>query len=401
LEALRREARLLAELDHPNIVRVYAWWQQEEEHYLVLQYVSGGSLEGRLIATGPFEWDIAARYLADIADGLLVAHSRNIIHRDVKPANVLWDPDRDEALLGDFGVSTKSAAEGTVAGSRAYMAPEAFSGSISPALDVFALAASLFQLVVGEYPFPSNSIDEHLARCSAGLPDPDLRCQGLPKALEILIRAGLRSKPDDRPTMADFAAQLRGDLNRLLTDSFSRSKQGPRSPRVKIILSRCRPGQPPEPLVASHTSTDRLTRDLKKVPPSPGRITLRTGERIQLELAIEEPGYIIAFNVGPTGNLNLLIPNDPSENTRMERGTFTVLEAELTPPAGKERVVAVWSRDPLPLRLDELAGLVKGEYATPAPYRVTRDLKRVDNAVTSLSPEAVSTASVELDHISR
>ena len=102
LEALRQDAHLLTQVEHPNVVRVYAWLTVRDQHYLVMQYVSGGSLADLLKSEGPLDWQRAARYVADVGEGLLEVHARGIVHRDVKPANILWDPRRDEAAADRF-----------------------------------------------------------------------------------------------------------------------------------------------------------------------------------------------------------------------------------------------------------------------------------------------------------
>ncbi len=140
---------------------------------------------------GPLDWQRAARYVADVGEGLLEVHARGIVHRDVKPANILWDPRRDEALLTDFGVAARLADPAAVAGSIPYMAPEAFDGRVSPSLDVYSLAATFFHLVTGSAPFPSSRIADLKKEIGRGLPDPDPRCIGLPEPLERIIRDGL------------------------------------------------------------------------------------------------------------------------------------------------------------------------------------------------------------------
>ena len=85
LQALRKDAHLLTQVGHPNVVQVYAWVTVGEQHYLVMQYVAGGSLADLLKAEGPLDWQRAARYVADVGEGLLEVHAQGIVHRDVKP----------------------------------------------------------------------------------------------------------------------------------------------------------------------------------------------------------------------------------------------------------------------------------------------------------------------------
>ncbi len=160
LEALRQDAHLMTQVEHPNVVRVYAWLTVHDQHYLVMQYVSGGSLADLLKTEGPLDWQRAARYVADVGEGLVEVHSRGIVHRDVKPANILWDPRRDEALLTDFGIAARLTEPASIAGSIPYMAPEAYDGRVLPSLDVFSLAATLFHLATGSAPFPGPGIAE-------------------------------------------------------------------------------------------------------------------------------------------------------------------------------------------------------------------------------------------------
>jgi eukaryotic-like serine/threonine-protein kinase len=119
-----------------------------------------------------------------VGEGLLEVHAQGIVHRDVKPANILWEPKKDEAILTDFGVGARLADPATVAGSLPYMAPEAYDGQVSPAHDVYSLASTLFHLVTGSLPFPGTRISDLKEQIARGLPDPDRRCAGLPEPLE-------------------------------------------------------------------------------------------------------------------------------------------------------------------------------------------------------------------------
>jgi serine/threonine protein kinase len=432
LEALRKDAELLTQVDHPHVVRVYTWLTVYERHFLVMQYVSGGSLFDRLHSEGPLDWQRAARYVADVGEGLLEVHSRGIVHRDVKPANILWDTGKDEALLTDFGVGARLDGPAAIAGSIPYMAPEAFDGQVARSLDVYSLAATLFYLVTGSTPFAGPQISDYTQQIRRGLPDPDPRCAAIPEQLERVIRAGLAPDAARRPDLKDFVMTLRGELNQLLVDVLKMSKTtcesvpatelatggvakpadepstepepAPPAPvDLRLIVSRQMGAGVFQPVAATHpqTAPGCVTRDMKKVPPPPDQVRLHTYERVRVEVVTNRRGYLTVYNVGPTGNLNLLYPDPSLQPASQPRPIepnqpLHILDVELTPPVGRERLFAVWSREPAPL--EQLAGLAK-RGASATPYRATRDMKRVQDAVGRLQPESRHVVVVEVEHV--
>jgi serine/threonine protein kinase len=428
LEALRRDAHLMTQIDHPNVVRVHAWLTDRDQHYLVMQYVLGGSLSDLVKKDGPLDWQRAARYIADVGEALLKVHDQRIIHRDVKPSNILWDSRRDEALLTDFGIAARLTGLASIAGSIPYMAPEALDNQISPSLDVYSLAATFFHLVTGSPPFPDVTVAKMKEQIRRGLPDPDPRCTGLPEPLERIIRTGLTADPEKRPVLKDLVTNLRATLNQLLADSLTMSLR----PAASMTSTELTPGagsKPPAgpttvpepsqpapvdlrlivsrqvgnffvPVAATHPqpTSGRVTRDMKKVPPSPDHVKLRTGDRVRVEVSASKEGYLTVFNVGPTGNLNLLHPEGElvSVGSRiLPNRPLHILDVEMTPPAGRERLFAVWSGRPL--GLDQLASLAD-QGGPSAPYRATRDMRRVQESVMQLKHNDWRSAVLELDH---
>jgi serine/threonine protein kinase len=405
LAALQKDARMLARLKHPNIVKVHGWRQAGEEHYLVLQYVPGKSLADRLKAEGTLGWRQAARYIADVAEALGHVHDCGVVHRDIKPANLLWDERKDEVLLTDFGLSAwlAEADTGEAAGTAWYMAPEAFRGQGGLAADVYSLAATLFHLVTGEPPFTAPSREELAARVALGLPDPDARCAAMPAGLERVIRGALAADPGHRPAVEEFAAELRGCLNQLLADSLLSPSGGtaaPAGPAVRLTVFRLGSDGRYTPLAAAHRALPRLKRNLEVVPPEPEGVVLRTGDRVRIEVVADCDGYLTVFNVGPTGDLTLLYPDPMKAGPAVVPANQPVIIAEVKamPPAGSERVFAVWSREGLPLSLAELARQANPEGPVSRAYRATRNLVLVEQSVQQLSRKDWQVVVVELDH---
>jgi hypothetical protein len=400
LAALRKDASFLCQVRHPNVVQVYFWRQVGEQHWLALQYVNGGSL-GSLVAAGPLPWARAARYVADVAEGLLAVHAAGVVHRDVKPDNILLDADRDEALLTDFGISARLAAARTVAGTPAFMAPEAFQGRASESSDVYSLAATLFRLVTGEVPFPAKTWEELIDRAWHGLPEADGRCAVMPRELERIVRQGLAADAGRRPHLSAFSAELRGALNQALAGALT-APAGPdragASGGLRLTV-RLREGTSWRPVATTAARPDRLSRDIKKVPPEPGKVRLHTGDTIRVEVTVDQPGYVTVFNVGPSGNLNLLYPEEWATLVPVQANQpLHVLDLQLVPPTGRERLTAVWSRKPLPA--SEVRSLVGSTGAAgPPAYRASRDIVRLQQAVQSLGAPDYRAFSLELEHV--
>jgi serine/threonine-protein kinase len=210
-ESFRRDgvflARIHASRPHPNVVQVYAQRVAYGKPVLVLQLVRGGSLAGLVGKQGPLPWRRGLRYAADVAAGLEAVHEAGIVHRDVKPANVLLDADNDVALLADMGIANALAAATSMVGTPSYVAPELFYyGQASEASDVYSLAVTLFELLTGQPPFLGPTWGQLMDQIRAGLPCRERRLRGVPREAQQVIRAGLAADPDARPRLDDFRA---------------------------------------------------------------------------------------------------------------------------------------------------------------------------------------------------
>src|SRR5262249_41951578 len=142
-------------------------------------------------------------------------------------------------------------------------------------------------------------------------PDPEPLFAGVPERLERIIRSGLAAAPENRPELRTFVADLRGSLNRLLADSLllpalAAGRAGP--VEMRLTVARWEGGTTFVPVAETHPHPRGMTRDLTGVPPPPARASLRTGDRVRIEVMADRDGFVTVFNVGPTGHLNLLYP---------------------------------------------------------------------------------------------
>jgi serine/threonine protein kinase len=203
------EARLLAALEHPNIVRVYHARRHQGAWYVVYEYLPGGSLQGLLDRYGPLPVEQALDYVAQAAAGLAFAHHRGILHRDVKPQNLLLSS-QGELKLADFGLAFDARGERrprSLVGTPAFLAPEVWSGEpATAASDVFSLGACLFCCLSGRLPFVAAN-REQLKQAQAEL-TPKIP-PGLPGPVKDLLTTMLAKEAEQRPPSQELPALLR------------------------------------------------------------------------------------------------------------------------------------------------------------------------------------------------
>ena len=200
----RHEAQAIAQMRHPNIVNVYDFGEHDGVPYMIIEYVPGGSLANRL-SQGPLDTATTLKYLRGIAAGLDHAHGLGIVHRDVKPANVLLEKD-DTPVLADFGLakllqgSSLKSMTGVTTGTPAYMAPEQVTGSkVGPAADRYALASIAYEMLTGEIPFAGEGLMELLyAHVHREPAPPSTRNSALGPRVDAVIMRGLLKDPAAR-----------------------------------------------------------------------------------------------------------------------------------------------------------------------------------------------------------
>jgi serine/threonine protein kinase len=178
-ERFRREARVAARLVHPHIVPLHAFGETEDALFFVMGYVDGETLAVRLDRDGRLAGDVALRILAEIADALAFAHREGVVHRDVKPENILLEAKSGRALLADFGIArvegraTSVTMTGIAVGTPNYMSPEQAAGvrEIDGRSDIYALGIIGYRMLAGRLPFRGESAQAVLAQHAIGKPD--------------------------------------------------------------------------------------------------------------------------------------------------------------------------------------------------------------------------------------
>jgi predicted ATPase/class 3 adenylate cyclase len=214
---VRREAESAGKLaDHPNIVTVFDVVEEQDQVYLVTQYMAGGDVEWRLSEADNHRLPIseALRTAEDVCQALVHAHDRGVIHRDIKPGNVYLDPD-GTAKVGDFGLAlvvdrSRLTEEGMIVGTVAYMSPEQAMGRpVDPRSDLYSLGAMLYEMVTGRPPFLGDDAVSILSQHVNTPPvAPSWHNPEVPGPLEVLIESLLAKTPEERPESARAVAEL-------------------------------------------------------------------------------------------------------------------------------------------------------------------------------------------------
>jgi serine/threonine-protein kinase len=254
-QRFRHEARAVAQLSHPSVVGVIDRGESGGHQFIVFEYVDGENLKQLCGRRGPLPVRQALDLTLQIAGGLAFAHAHGIVHRDVKPQNVLVDAD-GRAQVTDFGIARSLDAEhgmtltGTVLGTSDYLSPEQASGKpVTAATDVYSLGVVLFELLAGEVPFPGDNVVA-VAMRHLSEPPPSLRARrpDVSVRLAAAVERALAKEPAQRfGSMEAFAAELRGCLDEppaaldaqptlIVPRAGRRARRSRRLPAILVLL---------------------------------------------------------------------------------------------------------------------------------------------------------------------
>ncbi len=356
VERFLREARLVAGLEHPNILPVYDFGEEDGSPFLVMPYLEGGTLAQRMDGT-PVPVPQVAPWIRQLAEALDFAHQAGVLHRDVKPANILIGKG-DRPLLADFGIAkaaesaTRLTATGVVVGTPVYMAPElALGKSASPQSDLYALAVLTFELLTGQPPFAGESalslMHQHV---QTPPPAPSSLVASLPPHLDLVLRDALAKEPEQRPrSCRAFADGLAAALSTGERAEIAAGVPGPWSSLA---------AQPTVHLRATPDRTTAASR-LPSMPatayaPVPRRLPWRTMLGIAAVAALGGVGYFllgrspsVAPPAGveragtPAGQSSALSPTDldpkPTEVPATNRAESKPTGSASAPPPPRER----------------------------------------------------------------
>jgi serine/threonine protein kinase len=217
------EAKAAAQLSHQNIVRVFDFGREGDVHYIVSEYVDGGTVQDRIVRGGALRPEEAVEYAIQAANGLAAAYKANIVHRDIKPDNLMLT--RDGVLkVADFGLAQSmlpgqaSIDQDMILGTPFYMSPEQARGApMDSRSDIYSLGVSLYCMVIGEVPFNADSvIGVILMQISADRPDPCAVKPELPSILGSLIMRMMDKSPENRPRDPDELLRELGAILEIL-----------------------------------------------------------------------------------------------------------------------------------------------------------------------------------------
>jgi serine/threonine-protein kinase len=217
IERFRREAQSAAALSHPNVVAIYDRGEAEGTYYIAMELLDGRNLKELIVARGPAPPKIVVEYARQILAALAYSHRHTIVHRDIKPHNVVVDGD-GRVKVTDFGIARGGASQmtevGSIVGTAQYLSPEQARGEpVDPRSDLYSLGIVMYELLTGSVPFTGDSpVEIAMKHLSATAPPPSEVREGVPRELDLVVMRALAKDPDDRYASAE---EMDADLERI------------------------------------------------------------------------------------------------------------------------------------------------------------------------------------------
>jgi eukaryotic-like serine/threonine-protein kinase len=217
IERFRREAKNAAALNHPNIVSIYDRGEAEDTYYIAMEFLDGRTLKELIVSRGAAPINVAIEYARQILSALRFAHRHGIVHRDIKPHNVLVDGE-GRVKVTDFGIARAGTSQmteaGSIVGTAQYLSPEqARGGEVDPRSDLYSLGIVLYELLTGQTPFDGETPVEIAMKHLSTPPQPPSKLRpDIPRELDLVVMRALAKNPDDRYQSAD---QMEADLERV------------------------------------------------------------------------------------------------------------------------------------------------------------------------------------------
>jgi len=217
VERFRREAKNAAALSHPNIVSIYDRGEAEGTYYIAMEFLDGRSLKELIVTRGPAPVPVAVEYTRQILSALRFAHRHGIVHRDIKPHNVLVDGE-GRVKVTDFGIARAGASQmteaGSIVGTAQYLSPEQARGTnVDQRSDLYSLGVVLYELLTGAAPFSGDTPVEIAMKHLSQAPEPpSAKRPNLPHDLDLLVMRALAKDPEERYQSAE---EMDGDLERI------------------------------------------------------------------------------------------------------------------------------------------------------------------------------------------
>ena len=213
VERFKREARAVAALSHPNIANVFDYGEDEDHHYIVMELAAGRDLSRTLREEGPLDPQAAAAIAAQTCDALAHAHGAGVIHRDIKPGNIIVDDNR-RVKVTDFGIARAAGqstltATGSVIGTAQYLSPEQGSGAeVGPQSDLYSLGIVLYEMLTGSVPFSGDTpIAIAMKHVAEEVPAPSSVNPDVPRELDAVVAKATAKAPEDRFSSASSMAE--------------------------------------------------------------------------------------------------------------------------------------------------------------------------------------------------